>query len=76
MFNSGFNSTGNEIPLKFSKIAGENNGLFLSFFLEKIQNKFVYALSEGLRIFIHNSSHRPSSSEGINLRYYLGLVWT
>jgi hypothetical protein len=67
-FNSGFNSNGHTIPFKFSNIPGEKNGLFLSFVLQKSQNRYSSAPSTGLRIFVHNASFVPSSSEGINLR--------
>ena len=67
-FNSGFNNSGHRIPLKYSNIPGENNGLFLSFVLQRSQNRYSSALSVGLRIFVHNASFIPSSSEGINLR--------
>jgi len=67
-FNSGFNSSGQKIPLKYSNIPGEKNGLFLSFVLQKSQNRYSSSPSTGLRIFVHNASFIPSSSEGINLR--------
>jgi len=40
----------------------------LSFFLRRSQNRYSSAQSAGLRIFVHNASFIPSSSEGINLR--------
>jgi hypothetical protein len=67
-FNTGINSSGNSVPLKYSTIPGEENGLFLSFMLPDIANQFSFADSYGLRIFVHNYSFRPSSSESIILK--------
>ena len=67
-FNSGLNASGHSVPLKYSSIPGEENGLFISFVLPDIQNKYSVADSIGLRIFVHNSSFRPSSSESIILK--------
>jgi hypothetical protein len=67
-FNTGANSSGHSVPLKYSAIPGEENGLFLSFMLPDIANQFSYADTIGLRIFIHNNSLRPSSSENIILK--------
>jgi hypothetical protein len=67
-FNTGINSSGHSVPLKYSTIPGEENGLFLSFMLPDIENQFSVADSIGLRIFVHNSSFRPASSESIILK--------
>lgn len=63
-FNSGFNSSGHLIPLRMSTIPGEYSGLSLVFFLIESKNKYSAAQTNGLRIFIHNSSFSPLSSEG------------
>jgi len=67
-FNTGINSSGQSVPLKYSTIPGEENGLFMSFMLPDIANQFSVADSIGLRIFVHNSSFRPASSESIILK--------
>ena len=67
-FNTGINSSGHSVPLKYSIIPGEENGLFLSFMLPDIANQLSYGDTIGLRIFVHNSSFRPASSESIILK--------
>jgi hypothetical protein len=47
-----------------STIPGEYSGLSLVFFLIESKNKYSAAQTNGLRIFIHNSSFSPLSSEG------------
>ena len=67
-FNSGYNRTHDTVPLKYSTIPGEKNGLFMSFFLPNSKNRYSASNSNGLRIFVHDASVSPSSSEGINVK--------
>jgi hypothetical protein len=66
-FNSGFDMYRNKTQLKYSIIPGEKNGLNLIFFLGVTYNKYTAASSNGLRIFIHNSSFFPYLPEVIEV---------
>ena len=66
-FNSGFDYENRRIPLKNSSKPGENYGLHLKFVLGPSNNSFNIAESNGLKIFIHNSSFEPLSTDGIEV---------
>jgi hypothetical protein len=67
-FNSGFDSNKTGMNIKIATVPGENNGLFLTFFLANSTNRYSSSFNDGLRVFIHNGSFPPSSSEGINVK--------
>ena len=67
-FNSGLNSKNKYVAPKYTSIPGENNGLYMVFFLPISKNKYSAAHSNGLRIFVHNRSFTPLTSEGINVK--------
>jgi hypothetical protein len=66
--NSGLNSTGHPIPLKKTIKPGVTNGLMLYMTLENAANKYSFTPSEGLRVFIHNSSANPSESTWVDIK--------
>lgn len=67
-FNSGMDADGNLHPLVQSTMAGQSNGLNLIFFLKLPKNKYAVSNSNGLKIFVHNSSFSPLSSEAIDVK--------
>jgi hypothetical protein len=67
-FNSGFGSTGHSIPLKETIKPGVTNGLIIYIYLENAANKYSFASSEGLRVFIHNSSANPSDASWVDIK--------
>ena len=54
-------------PLKETNKAGPNNGLVLYFILDESSNKYSSVFSEGLKVFVHNSSFEPTAAEGISI---------
>ena len=66
-FNTGRDSYGIQAKLKESVKAGPSNGLSLQFYLKPSSNKYSFAFSEGMRVFVHNNSIIPSFSEGVNV---------
>ncbi len=67
-FNSGFDSSGNQVPIEKSYKPGAENGLSLMFFLGESKNRFTSTWSTGLKIFIHNNSVTPSRFEGTDVK--------
>ena len=53
--------------LKKSIRAGSNYGLSLQIFLGSYNNKYTLKYEQGLRILIHNSTIKPSASEGVDI---------
>ena len=66
-FNSGRSSSGKALELKESVKPGPNYGLSMRFYLRPSNNKYSSAIFEGLKVFIHNSSIKPASSEGFSI---------
>ena len=66
-FNSGYDLAGSSISLSNSLNSGRTSGLRLQIFLFDSENKYFYASSEGLRVFVHNSSFDIRQSEGADV---------
>lgn len=66
-FNSGFNSENKRTPIKYSSKPGEYYGLNLKFVLGQSRNSFSLADSNGLKVFIHNNSFEPLSTDAIEV---------
>ena len=68
-FNSGTDKNGKLVHrIKTSTRSGILNGLRLSFFLSVSENKYSSKFETGLKLFIHNNSVAPMSTEGIDLK--------
>jgi hypothetical protein len=61
-FNSGFNSKNQKITFKQSPNNGKNFGLSVEIFPLYNQNKYITSYSNGLLVFVHNSSFTPRST--------------
>ena len=61
-----FNTNGSN-GLKQSIRPGSNYGLRLQIFLDSYDNKYTFKYDQGLRILIHNSTIKPSASEGVDI---------
>jgi hypothetical protein len=66
-FNSGKNSTGHKVPIKFSYKPGIQSGLNVIMYLPASVNRYSWAFNEGLRIFLHNSSLEPSEADAVDI---------
>ena len=64
-FNTGKNSLGNSVPLKNVTQSGPGGGLRIYLGPLINLNKYASSSSKGLKIFIHNQSFEPSTSEVI-----------
>lgn len=68
-FNSGFNSKGEQIPLKYSYSSGINSGLILEIFHDPKKSLFSNNLKSGIQIFINNHLYTSSVSEGLQIPF-------
>ena len=69
-FNSGFNSTGKSVPLKYTTKPGYTNGLSLFLLIDETDNeysRFNIQKYQGVVLFIHNNTHNPIISNGIQV---------
>ena len=57
-------SSGLSMPIEKSTKAGSRYGLRLTLFVPKSANRLSTAYSDGLRVFVHNSSIEPTDSDG------------
>ena len=66
-FNSGFNSSGNSVPLKYSYKPGYDQGFNLVLLFNEKENLFSHFYNYGVTIFIHNNTHYPIVTDGIEI---------
>jgi hypothetical protein len=55
-------------PLKYLYSQGEDNGLFLVIYLNKVLNEYITTYSSGYKVFIHNHTHEAMSSNGVDAK--------
>jgi acid-sensing ion channel 5 len=68
LFNSGFNSENNKIPILSSSNPGKQNSLRIDLLIDKAVTGISFVKSNGVVIFIHNASTIPLyQNEGIEL---------
>jgi acid-sensing ion channel 5 len=66
-FNIGFNSSGDAVPLKYSYKPGYFDGLSIELFFEEKEYMFSNVFNQGATLFIHNNTHKPIFSNGIEI---------
>lgn len=66
-FNTGRNSAGKTIPLKYSNMPGKFYGLALQLNTGTPEHLEILSKSDGIRIMINNNSDTPQSDEGIDV---------
>ena len=66
-FNSGYDSSGDVVPLLESKKAGAKNGLRLIFLFGESSNNYSDILNDGLRIMVHNSTAKTPLLQGVDV---------
>jgi hypothetical protein len=67
-FNSGLDQENNVIQLKESLAEGEAHSLQVAVFIQNQNLYMIPSYSNGLKVFIHNHTFEPSSSEGVNIQ--------
>jgi hypothetical protein len=67
-YNSGLNLNNNRIGFKSTNIEGRENGLYIVVFPVISKNKFMTTWENGLVVFVHNSSFKPSSADAIYVK--------
>ena len=67
-FNSGHNMNAQPMPLKYLYSQGEDNGLFLVIYLNKVMNEYITTYSSGYKIFIHNHTYEAISTNPIDAK--------
>ena len=67
VFNSGVNLTGDRVRLLKTEIEGGKNGLRMLIGPVTNENKYPNLFSNGLKVFIHNQSFLPRSSDGVDI---------
>ena len=66
-FNFGFNSSGDAVPLKYSYKPGYFEGLSMELVFEDKEYMFSNVFNQGATLFIHNNTHKPIFSNGIEI---------
>jgi hypothetical protein len=69
-FNSGYNSSGNEVPIKAASKPGYSNGLNMFFFNNQTKIKYTRLnvnKYQGYIVFIHDKTENPIFSNGIQV---------
>jgi hypothetical protein len=67
-FNSGFNSSNHKVPIKDAKLDDKDFGFSMTVYPLISQNKYMTTWDQGMIVFVHNSSFRPVSADGIYVK--------
>ena len=66
-FNSGFNFSGDPIPLRYSSSSGIYGGLVLRLLVPNKTNKFTFSSLDGLLLVVHNNTDKPDFDNAVFL---------